>query len=105
MDEQKKIITVTLPHAEILDVTVDETSLVVYDENKNIFSPLLLGDIQGSMLAMKADVQSKAEDNGILVNAEANAELMISGFLSGAYPASEYTVQFIWNEREEAQTE
>lgn len=97
VDETKKTVTVSLPHAEILDVTVDENSLVVYDESKNIFSPLKLGDIQESMVAMKAEVQNKAVGNGILQNAETNAETLITGFLSGAYPPGEYTVLFSWN--------
>lgn len=96
VDEEQKVISIAIPHAGILDVSVDENSLVVYDESKNIFSPLKLVDIQESMLVMKKEVREKAISNGILKNAESNAETLITGFISGINPGSEYSIQFAW---------
>lgn len=95
-NDATKVITVKLPHATILDVVVDQNSLVVYDQSKNIFSPLKLENVQESTIIMKEEVKQKAIDNQILVNAEKNAELLISGFLQGVYPSETYKIQFDW---------
>ena len=96
VDESEKIMTVIVQAPEVLEVIVDPESLVVYDETKNIFSPLKLNDVNETMKAMKQEVRQKALDNGILANAKDNAELLITGFLHGAFPEETYTVEFVW---------
>ena len=96
LDEASKTLTVSLPSAHILDVNVDENSLVVYDDARNIFSPLKISDIQESILALKEEVRQKAVDNGILRNAETNAELLITGFFQGAFSQEQYSIRFDW---------
>lgn len=103
LDEASKVITVTLPRAEILSITVDEESFQVYDESKNIFNTLKIGDHNQAMLAMKQEITGKATANGILTNAESNAELLITGFLRGTFPEDTYTIEFHWIEKEAAQ--
>ncbi len=102
LDEPAKTLTVSLPAARILDVNVDEDSLVVYDESKNIFSPLKMNDIKDSITALKEEVRQKAVDNGILRNAESNAETLIKGFLQGAFSQDAYAIRFEWRQKGEA---
>ena len=97
-DPESKTVTVTIPHAKILSIEVDENSLQVYDESKNIFNTLKIQDHNQAMQAMKAEITEKATTNGILKNAEANAEVLITGFLSGSFPADEYRIEFNWVE-------
>ena len=100
LDAQTRTVTVTLPHARILSITVDENSFQVYDETKNIFNTLKIGDHNQAMIAMKQEITEKATANGILTNAEANAELLITGFLRGTYPEDQYTIVYNWVDEE-----
>ncbi len=96
LDEEKKTITVTIPRAKILSIEVDEGSFRVYDESKNIFNTLKIGDHNQAMIAMKQEITEKATGNGILTNAESNAEMLITGFLRGTFPQDAYTIEFNW---------
>ena len=81
-----KQIHVDLPATKILTNEIDTDSLYVYDESRSIFSPLTVEDINESLIALKAESEEKAIGNGILVEAEANAKILIRGFLAGSYP-------------------
>ncbi len=100
LDGSTRTVTVTLPHARILSITVDENSFQVYDESKNIFNTLKIDDHNQAMIAMKQEITEKATTNGILTNAEANAELLITGFLRGTYPEDQYTIVYNWVDEE-----
>ncbi len=93
VNDEEKTITVSMPKPEIFDVTVDENSLVVYDETKNVFTPLKLNDIKESSLTMKKEAQEKAMQYGILNNAQSNAEMLITGFLASSY-TQDYKIVF-----------
>lgn len=93
VNDEEKTITVSMPKPEIFDVTVDENSLVVYDETKNVFTPLKLNDIKESSLTMKKEAQDKAVQYGILNNAQSNAEMLITGFLTSSY-TQDYKIVF-----------
>lgn len=94
VDETEHIITVRLPEAIILSSEIDENSIRVYDETKNIFNPLKLDDFNMSLKALKTESQENAIANGLLDNATANAKLLITGFLSGMYDMQVYTIVF-----------
>ena len=81
-----KTIHVDLPDTKILTNEIDTDSLYVYDESRSIFSPLTVSDINDSLIALKIESEEKAIGNGILEEAEANAKVLIRGFLAGSYP-------------------
>lgn len=89
-------ITVSAPAVEILSTEVDEDSLVIYDESRNIFTPLTLNDVKLSRTAMIDEIKTQAVNNNLLENARANAEVWIRLFLQTAYDPSEYAVEFKW---------
>lgn len=92
-DEHKKLI-ITLPEAYILSAQIDENTLKVYDESKNIFTPLKLEKINQSLVALKEEAKKSAIDNGILESARSNAEILIKGFLSSFLDKSQYSIEF-----------
>ena len=94
VDEIRHMITVKLPEAEILSSEIDENSMRVYDETKNIFNQLKIDDVNMSLKALKTEAQENAIANGLLDNATANAKLLITGFLSGMYDLQIYTIRF-----------
>ena len=93
IDDENKTIAVTMPEPQIFDVTVDEDSLVVYDETKSVFNPLKLNDIKESMLVLKEEARENAINHGILTNAKTNAEAIITGFIRTMY-SFEYSIVF-----------
>lgn len=94
VNELKKEIVVSLPKVGILSIELQEDSLEIYDESRNIFTPLGLADIQESRLSMMDEIRNRALENGLLEQATINAQTLISGFLSGQYDLSEYHVDF-----------
>ncbi len=99
-NEELKTVLVKMPEVRILSVVVDENSLVIYDETKNVFSPLKVTDLNQAMIGMKEEITEKAIHNGILDSARTNAELLVKGFLINTYPADTYTITFEWPEGE-----
>lgn len=98
IDSINKTVNITLPHAKINSIEVDEDSLVVYDETKNIFTPLKLDDIRSSRMKMEEEARNRAVENGILKEAEDNAKVLIWALLQGEEIA-DYTP--VWNFTEE----
>lgn len=98
VSELTHTVTVTAPPVKILSTEIDEDSLVIYDESRNIFSPLTLDDIRMSRTAMVDEIRTQAAENGLLDNARSNAETWIRLFLQTSYDPDEYTVEFEWQE-------
>lgn len=97
-DEGTKVITVTLPKAELLSHTVDKESLEVLDENGGLFNPISVDDVSTFQKESEAATEQRALDNGILEKAQANAESLIRGLLEGnAIIKENYTIEFASN--------
>jgi len=96
IDSIAKVITVYLPEAYITSVFVDEDSLVIYDESKNIFTPLKLDDIQSSRKQMEIEAVEQAIANGLLLEAAENAKILINAFLLSNPTLSDHTI--LWQE-------
>ena len=76
-----KKVTVTLPAAEILSHEIDEKSLKVFDETKNIFNPLTIENYNNFYADQKSEMEAKASQNGLFVQAEEQAELVVKQVL------------------------
>lgn len=94
IDSNAKVITVYLPEAYITSISVDEDSLVIYDESKNIFTPLQLDDIQSSRKQMEVEAIEQATANGLLVEASENAKILIKAFLLSNPDLNEHEI--VW---------
>jgi Protein of unknown function (DUF4230) len=87
------VVTVTLPHAEIQYVSVDNDATRVLTRDKGLFTK---GDdrleTETRQLAETVLVNS-AEDEGIIAKAEANAESVLTGFI-GNLGYEDVVIQF-----------
>lgn len=90
-----KIITVTLPEAEIFSIEIDPESLEIYDESKSVFTPLTLEDVNNSLIAVRDEATEQCIENGILEKAQNNAKILIESFISKTYDLSVYTVEYV----------
>lgn len=93
-DPLTQTIRVTLPEAEIIDISIDQDSLELYDESKNIFSPLKVADLNNALIEMEEEAREQAIGNGILDAARANAVTLVTNFLAASYDMNIYTVVF-----------
>ena len=98
INSNDKTITVNLPTAYITSVAVDEDSLVIYDESQSVFTPLKLGDIRESRLALEQEAVQQAIGNGVLNDAINNAKVLVQAFLLSEKTLADHTI--IWNETE-----
>ena len=94
-DEETKVITVRMPAAKVLSNSIDPHSLRIYDEDKNIFTPLQLSEVGIKLEQVQAESEEEAIAKGVFDNAKDNAEILITGFLSGIYDMNEYHVEFV----------
>ena len=91
-----KVITVTMPAVYIKSCAIDPESLEVYDESKNIFSPLKLNDMNASLEEWQKAAEETAIYNGILDDAAENAKVLLTAFLASGFDMSKY--QVVWKE-------
>lgn len=94
VDERNHTISVKLPEIRVLNVSVDEDSLVVYDEDKSIFTPLTVDKMNSAIADLKLEAEKTAIENGLLDNARSNAEILISGYLASLYDLQVYSIIF-----------
>lgn len=74
-------VSVILPKAKITNHNIDEQSLVVYDESKNILNPIKISDYNDALKQEKAAMEKKASENGILKQAEEKAKTLTESML------------------------
>jgi hypothetical protein len=94
VDDTNKKITIKLPQAQITSCAIDENSFKVYYEKESIFKKITLKQTNSSFMALKKNAQQTAIDNGILDNAETNAQKIITEFVGQAYNLDEYEVVY-----------
>ena len=93
-DHEQKQIIITLPEDVKLDVTVDPNSMVIYDESRNIFTPLNLERTNAALVQFESEVRDKAIGNGIEQAARDNAKLLVKSLVAQAVASEGYTIIF-----------
>ena len=90
-------VVVTLPEAVILSHEIDENSVEIYDETTSIFNPFTVEDYTAFYQDQKEEMEKKAQEKGVLKEAEQQAEesikRMLESFLPKGYEAEVRTVQ------------
>lgn len=94
VDDTSHTIKVKLPEVKILSIEIDENSFEIYDERNNIFNPLVLKDINKSMIALKNETRDNAINKGIFKSTRSNSETLIKGFLAGSFDMKQYSIIF-----------
>lgn len=82
IDDEKMIITLTMPEATILSYDVDESSVEVLDEKDNIFNNITVEDKVGFDEATENAMKERAIENGLLDQALSQAQITIEGLLT-----------------------
>lgn len=74
-------IYIDLPSAKILSHEIKEDSIEVFDETKNIFNQISINDYANFTIAEKQKMEKKAIENGLLIEAQKEAEKTIKHIL------------------------
>ena len=94
IDEKNSVITVKLPEIKVLSNEPDLDSLKIYHEEESIFRQISLEENNEALAALKETAEKDAVANGLLENARANAETILTTFFGSAYDLDEYKLQF-----------
>ncbi|MCH4238827.1 MAG: DUF4230 domain-containing protein [Oscillospiraceae bacterium] len=76
-------ITLTLPAAKVLSHEIDEKSIEVYNETKNIFNPISVKDYTDFAANEKIKMEQKATSEGLLKEAAQKAKSNLTELLQG----------------------
>lgn len=75
-------VVVTLPQPEILSHEIDQKSLEVYDESRNIFNQISVEDYAQFSVDQQEAMEQKAVEGGLLEEAKGAAERALTGLLT-----------------------
>ena len=93
-DEDRKIITVSMPKSEIIAVTIDKDTFKIYSEKESIWNPLKLEDYNISLVEFENAAKEKAQAGGILRRSDEQARSLVREFIISLPNTSEYTIEF-----------
>ena len=71
-----------IPDIEILSNEIDESSIEVYDETKNVFNPISINDYTKFAKKQKDAVAEEAIENGLLSEAATKTQSIIKKYLN-----------------------
>ena len=95
VNEGKKVITVTLPAAQILSYEVDNENIEILDEKNNVFNPISVEDKVKLDVATENEMKDRAIRQGLLEQAQKNAEDIIARLLMAYEPiGNDYHIVF-----------
>ena len=78
-------ISIQLPKAKILSHEIDEKSIEVFDETKNIFNQISISDYNQFAIDQKEKMEDSVKEKGLLEEAQTKAESVIKTFITTTY--------------------
>lgn len=89
-----KNINISIPEAKILSHEIDEKSIEVFDETKNIFNQISITDYNQFASDQKESMENKAKEKGLLEEAQNKAQETIKTFVESMYSSDdEYKIE------------
>ena len=92
-DEERKLIRIGLPAAEIQDVVIDPESLTVYSEKSGLGNRITLEDYNNSLIELEKNASRSAVEKGILERADRNAERIVRSFVDSLVDLTAYGLE------------
>ena len=91
-------IHVTVDKPAVISNSIDESSIEVYDETKNIFNPISVSDYKAFALEQKDKALSEAKEKGLMKTAQINTKKSIKQIISIIPDTDEYTIEVTFKE-------
>ncbi|NCE65644.1 DUF4230 domain-containing protein [Pseudoflavonifractor sp. 524-17] len=92
VEVQGNDVAVTLPAARIFSHEIDEDSLEIFDETRNLFNPIQIGDYTGFTKDQKDAIEARAIENGLLTAADQQAAESVKRLLTMIDGMENYTL-------------
>ena len=93
-EENGTSIEVKLPAPKVLSSEINLDSFKIYHEDESIFTQITMTENNEGMKVLKEKAEEDAIANGLLDNARANVETILTGFFANAYDLKEYEIIF-----------
>ncbi len=94
-DDEQKIIKITVPQAEILNVNIDLNSFQIYEEKNGLWNKIDMTKINDSLIEFEDAARTKAIDKGIIDKADEGAKKMIESFARSIADTDEYSIELV----------
>ena len=91
-------IHVTVDKPTVISNSIDESSIEVYDETKNIFNPISVSDYKAFAVEQKEKALSEAKKKGLMKTAQKNTEKSIKQIISIIPDTDDYTIEVTFKE-------
>lgn len=91
-------IHVTVDKPAVISNSIDESSIEVYDETKNIFNPISVSDYKAFALEQKDKALSEAKEKGLMKTAQENTKKSIKEIVSIIPNTDDYTIEVTFKE-------
>ena len=88
-------IKISVPKAKILSHEIDEKSLEVFDETKNIFNPISITDYNQFAIDQKEKMETSVKEKGLLEQAQEKAETALKTFIESYAQNQEYQIDIL----------
>ncbi len=90
-----KNISVSVPEAKILSHEIDEKSIEIFDETKNIFNQISITDYNQFAIDQKDKMETNVKEKGIIKESQEKTEKVITSFIKSSYQLSDdYKIKF-----------
>ena len=91
-------IHVTVDKPTVISNSIDESSIEVYDETKNIFNPISVSDYKAFAVEQKEKALSEAKEKGLMKTAQENTKKSIKEIVSIIPDTDDYTIEVTFKE-------
>lgn len=91
-------IHVTVDKTTVISNSIDESSIEVYDETKNIFNPISVSDYKAFAVKQKEKALSEAKKKGLMKTAQENTKKSIKQIISIIPDTDDYNIEVTFKE-------
>ena len=91
-------IHVTVDKPTVISNSIDESSIEVYDETKNIFNTISVSDYKAFAVKQKEKALSEAKKKGLMKTAQKNTEKSIKQIISIIPDTDDYNIEVTFKE-------
>lgn len=98
VDMKDSTIYVTVDKPTVISNSIDEASIEVYDETKNIFNPISVNDYKKFAVEQKETALSEAKKKGLMKTAQENTKKSVKDIISIIPDTDEYTIEVSFKE-------
>jgi len=91
-------IHVTVHKPTVISNSIDESSIEVYDETKNIFNPISVNDYKKFAVEQKETALSEAKKKRLMKTAQENTKKSVKEIISVIPDTDEYTIEVTFKE-------